>query len=99
VTLLAAFAVIASLHIWASSTCYSQGTVTASGLPVHFGYVAQNTLRFGTRIRLDHPAFGRRYFTVEDRIGSGSQLDIFNPSERACIDYGRREVGYTVAGR
>ena len=98
-TLLAAFAVIATLHVWASSTCYSQGTVTASGQRVHIGIVAQNTLRFGTRIRLDHPAFGRRYFTVEDRIGSGSELDIFNPSERACIQYGRREVGYTVVTR
>jgi 3D (Asp-Asp-Asp) domain-containing protein len=97
VTVLAfAAALAATLHIWASSTCYSQGTVTASGEPVHVGIVAQNTLRFGTLIELDRPAFGRRYFRVEDRIGSGSELDIYNPSEAACIQYGRREVGYTV---
>jgi 3D (Asp-Asp-Asp) domain-containing protein len=96
-TLLTFAAVIASLHIWASSTCYSQGTVTASGEHVRVGIVAQNTLRFGTLIRLDHPAFGRRYYRVEDRIGSGSDLDIYNPSERACIDYGRRRLSYTVA--
>jgi 3D (Asp-Asp-Asp) domain-containing protein len=95
-TLFAALAVIASLHVWAWSTCYSQGTTTASGERVHVGIVAQNTLRFGTRIRLDHPVFGRRYFTVEDRIGSGSELDIYNPSEAACINYGRQRVGYVV---
>lgn len=98
-TLLTFAAVIASLHIWASSTCYSQGTITASGEHVRVGIVAQNTLRFGTLIRLDHAVFGRRYYRVEDRIGSGSDLDIYNPSERACIDYGRHRIGYTVAGR
>jgi 3D (Asp-Asp-Asp) domain-containing protein len=95
-TLLTFAAVVASLHIWASSTCYSQGTITASGERVRVGIVAQNTLRFGTLIRLDHPAFGRRYYRVEDRVGSGSDLDIFNPSESACLQYGRRRVGYTV---
>lgn len=96
---LAAFVALLAIgvhHIFASSTCYSQGTITASGHPVRFGIVAQNTLRFGTRIRLDRPAFGRRYFRVEDRIGSGSELDIYDPSEAACIRYGRREVSYVV---
>jgi 3D (Asp-Asp-Asp) domain-containing protein len=99
VTLLAFTAVLASLHIWASSTCYSQGTTTASGEHVRVGIVAQNTLRFGTPIKLDHAVFGRRYYRVEDRIGSGSELDIYDPSERACIDYGRHRIGYTVVGR
>jgi hypothetical protein len=58
--------------------------------------VAQNTLPFGTRIVLDHPAFGRRDFVVEDRIGYGSQLGIYNPSEAACIGYGRRTIGFRV---
>jgi hypothetical protein len=97
VTLLAFTAALAvTLHIWAWSTCYSQGSITASGEPVRVGIVAQNTLRFGTLIELDHPAFGRRFYRVEDRIGSGSELDIYDPSERACLQYGRRRVGYVV---
>jgi 3D (Asp-Asp-Asp) domain-containing protein len=68
----------------------SSGTITASGLPVHFGVVAMNTLPFGTHIEITPPAFGRSTFTVEDRIGSGSQLDIFQPNCIAAIGYGRR---------
>jgi hypothetical protein len=96
---LSLIAVIAALHVFAVSTCYSQGTITASGERVHVGIVAQNTLRFGTTIVLDRPAFGRRTYKVEDRIGAGSQLDIYDPSEAACIRYGRQRVGYTVVGR
>ena len=70
--------------------------MTASGQPVRFGDVAQNTLPFGTVIKLDHQVFGRLYFHVEDRIGYGSQLDIYNPSETACVAYGRRALGFTV---
>ena len=39
---------------------------------------------------LDVFAAGRSIFTVEDRIGSGSQLDIFQPNCTATIDYGCR---------
>lgn len=56
-------------------------------------------LPLGTRIMLDRPAFGRRVFTVEDRIGSGSELDIFNPSESACLAYGRQTRGFTSFDR
>lgn len=58
--------------------------------------MANNFLPLGTRIRLDSPAFGRTDFVVLDHIGSGSELDIFNPSESACLQYGRREIGFRV---
>jgi hypothetical protein len=45
---------------------------------------------------LDRPVFGRREYRVEDRIGSGSELDIYNPSEAACDNYGREEIGFHV---
>jgi 3D (Asp-Asp-Asp) domain-containing protein len=100
---LAALAAIITAALYpqhhADSTCYAQAGTTASGEQTHLGIVAQNTLRFGTRIRLDRLVFGRRYFRVEDRIGWGSELDIFNPSEAVCIRYGRRELSYTVVGR
>lgn len=83
-------------HYEVVSTCYSQGTTTASGAPVYLGEVANNFLAFGTRIRLEHPVFGRSVFTVEDRIGWGSELDIYNSSEASCSAYGRQEVGFWV---
>jgi hypothetical protein len=85
-------------HVEASSTCYAQGDTTASGRRAFLGEVAQNTLPLGTWIELDRPVFGRRRFQVLDRIGWGSELDIYNPSEGACIRYGRQQVGYLVLG-
>jgi 3D (Asp-Asp-Asp) domain-containing protein len=85
-----------SPHYTVSSTCYAQGGTTASGRQTFVGEVANNSLPLGTRIRLDRPVFGRREFVVLDRIGSGSELDIYEPSEATCLDYGRREIGFRV---
>jgi 3D (Asp-Asp-Asp) domain-containing protein len=97
----AALAVIASLHFapswrYVSSTCYAQAGITASGAQTFVGEVAMNRLPLHTHIELSRPVFGHRRFVVLDRIGSGSELDVFNPSERACIDYGRQRIGYRV---
>lgn len=83
-------------HYTVSSTCYAQGSVTASGGPVYLGEVANNFLALGSRIMLDRPIFGRREYRVEDRIGSGSELDFYNPSEATCDNYGREEIGFHV---
>jgi 3D (Asp-Asp-Asp) domain-containing protein len=83
-------------HYTVSSTCYAQGGTTASGAQAYVGEVANNFLPLGTRILLDTPAFGRREYRVEDHIGSGSELDIFDPSEAACNAYGRQERGFRV---
>jgi len=83
------------------STSYSpcsSGTITASGKHTYFGEVAMNTLPLGTRIQIRPAAFGRSTFTVEDRIGSGSELDIYQPSCTAAIDYGRRAEHVRVLG-
>ena len=83
------------------STSYSpcsSGTITASGKHTYFGEVAMNTLPLGTRIEITPAAFGRSTFTVEDRIGSGSQLDIFQPSCAAAIAYGRETEHVRILG-
>lgn len=96
-TVLAAVIALAHAHHrWANSTCYAQAGTTASGQQTRVGIVAMNSLPLGTHIVLDHPVFGRRRFVVEDRIGYGSEMDFFYPSEAACLDYGRREIGYRV---
>lgn len=78
----------------ASSTAYtlcSSGSVMADGTRVRAGSVASNRHPLGTRLEvLDGPAAGR--YTVRDRIGHGSDLDIWMASCSAAIAYGRRVV-------
>lgn len=83
-------------HFTVEATCYHQGSVTASGSGVFVGEVANNFLALGTRILLDRPVFGLRRFVVLDRIGWGSELDFYGPSEGACLAFGRERVGFTV---
>jgi hypothetical protein len=72
------------------STAYCQGTTTASGQHVRLGEVAMAGVPFGTRIVVSPAVFGRTRFVVLDRYGYGTQLDFYNPSCSAAIDYGRR---------
>lgn len=93
----------------AHATAYSEpacdrssgGTTTASGTHVHFGEVAQSTLRLGTWIKVWPAIFGRRYFRIEDHFGSpqaAGRLDVWmdcrhlarwnNPLERWSIVHG-----------
>src|SRR3954454_19765413 len=74
----------------AESTCYAGFGRMANGHYTHWGAVAMNRHRLGTRIRLRHPFYRRRGFRVEDRIGWGSQLDFWRPATYDCIRWGRR---------
>jgi 3D (Asp-Asp-Asp) domain-containing protein len=78
----------ASLTLEATSYC--QGTVTASGEPPFIGEVANNTYPLGTRLSVSPPVWGRTRFVVEDRIGAFSQIDFYNSSCQAALDFGRR---------
>lgn len=80
----------------ANATAYCQAGRTASGRPTTWGYVAQNSLPLGTRIRLARPLRGRRIFRVMDRIGYGSELDFFMWSCAAARQFGRRTVRFRV---
>jgi len=53
------------------------GSLTAMGTKAYFGEVANNFLPLGTKIHFTRSIFGRRNFRVEDRIGWGSELDIW----------------------
>lgn len=78
------------------ATAYCQAGRTASGYETRFGQVASNDYPFGTVLRLRRPIRGRRHFYVRDRIGWGSRLDIFMPSCWSAVQWGRREVRFTV---
>jgi 3D (Asp-Asp-Asp) domain-containing protein len=85
-----------------SATAYdscSSGSTMADGRTVHVGAVANNFLPLGTKIRMSRgvPELnGRRDFVVEDRIGSGSQLDIWMPGCSKAIQFGRETVTFRV---
>jgi len=53
------------------------GGMTSLGTTPRFGEVANNFLPLGTKIYFPKAIYGKHYFTVEDHIGWGSQLDIW----------------------
>ncbi len=61
----------------------------ADGHHVHPGAAAGNRWPFGTRLRIVETG---QIVTIEDRIGWGSDLDIWMPSCAQAITYGRREI-------
>jgi 3D (Asp-Asp-Asp) domain-containing protein len=72
-----------------SSTAYTHtGNNMANGEKPYEGAVACNLVPLGTKIYIE----GYGYFVVKDRIGHGSQLDIFMDTYDACIQFGRRTL-------
>ena len=83
----------------ATSTAYSpcsSGTIMADGTPTRPGSAAHNGLALGTRITVRPAPFGRARWTVRDRIGYGTELDLWTASCPGAIAYGRRPVTITV---
>jgi 3D (Asp-Asp-Asp) domain-containing protein len=84
-----------------SATAYSpcsSGTVMADGTHTRWGSVASNHLRMHTRIRFTRPIHGRHIFTVRDRGSAGMQLDVFMPSCRDAVRFGRQRRAFRVIG-
>ena len=80
----------------ADSTAYCGGGITASGRPVREGAVAMNSVPLGTRVRAMRSPFGKRTFTVTDRIGWGSDLDFYVSSCARAVAWGRRTVAVRI---
>jgi len=70
------------------------GNRTASGLWPKRGMVAtlSRSIPFGTRISIE----GVGIFTVEDRIGHGSEFDIFTPDCSEAPRFGRQHRRVTI---
>lgn len=83
----------------ADTTGYCDHGTMASGQYTHWGAVASNRHPLGTKIKLSRRVDGRRYFRVLDRIGWGSELDIWFPSCDRAVRFGRRTVRYRVVPR
>lgn len=97
-----AAALTAAAWITVSATAYAPceggGSTgqSASGKQLRVGFVANNQLPLGTWIELDRQVQGRRFYIVEDRIGWGSELDIYMDSCGAMDSFGRRQIKLRV---
>lgn len=82
-----------------SATAYSLRGRTASGQYVSRGLIAADprVLPLGTRVRLDAGAWSGEYL-VADTGGAikGRKIDIWTPTSREALQFGRRPVKLTV---
>ena len=81
------------------ATAYSLRGRTASGRMVSRGLIAADprVLPLGSRVRLDHPGYSGEYL-VADTGGAirGRHIDIWTPSSREAMRFGKRTVKLTV---
>ncbi|HET7112014.1 MAG TPA: 3D domain-containing protein [Pyrinomonadaceae bacterium] len=90
------FVVPASHYV---ATAYSLRGRTASGLPVSKGIIAADprVLPLGSRVRIEAGSYSGEYL-VADTGGMvrGKRIDIWTPSSREAMRFGRRTVKLTV---
>ena len=81
------------------ATAYSLRGRTASGRMVSRGLIAADPrfLPLGSRVRLEHPGYSGEYL-VADTGGMirGRRIDIWTPTSREAMRFGRRSVKLTV---
>ena len=81
------------------ATAYSLRGRTASGKPVSRGLIAADpsVLPLGTRVRVEAGSFSGEY-VVADTGGAvkGHRIDIWTPTSREAMQFGRRAVKLTV---
>lgn len=79
-----------------SSTAYCLTGNMASGRPTYQGAVAANYWPLGTVLDVSDSPYGPGRFVVEDRYGSGTELDFAMPGDCAGANaWGRRTVTVT----
>jgi len=82
-----------------TATAYSLRGRTASGRPVSRGLIAADpaVLPLGSRVRLEAGSFSGEYI-VADTGGAvrGRRIDIWTPSTREAMKFGRRLIKLTV---
>jgi 3D (Asp-Asp-Asp) domain-containing protein len=81
------------------ATAYSLKGRTASGRMVTRGLIAADpsVLPLGSRVRVEHPGYSGEYL-VADTGGMirGRRIDIWTPSSREAMRFGKRTVKLTV---
>ena len=82
-----------------SATAYSLRGRTASGQYVSRGLIAADprVLPLGTRVRLDAGPWSGEYLVADTGgVIKGRKIDIWTPSTREALQFGRRNVKLTV---
>ena len=82
------------------ATAYCITGITKSGLPVEQGHVAADprVIPLGSLIYVESALMGGRFYHVTDtgRLVKGKIIDIFIPSYRKSVEFGRRDVKVKV---
>ena len=81
------------------ATAYSLRGRTASGLPVSKGVIAADprVLPLGSRVRLEAGSYSGEYLVADTGgLVRGRRIDIWTPSSREAMRFGRRTVKLTV---
>ena len=81
------------------ATAYSLRGRTASGRPVAKGLIAADPrhLPLGSRVRLDAGAYSGEYLVADTgTLVRGRRIDIWTPTSREAMRFGRRTVKLTV---
>jgi 3D (Asp-Asp-Asp) domain-containing protein len=81
------------------ATAYSLRGLTASGRPVAKGIIAADPrhLPLGSRVRLEAGAYSGEYVVADTgSLVRGRRIDIWTPSSREAMRFGRRTVKLTV---
>jgi 3D (Asp-Asp-Asp) domain-containing protein len=81
------------------ATAYSLRGRTASGLPVAKGLIAADPrhLPLGSRVRLDAGNYSGEYVVADTgTLVRGKRIDIWTPTSREAMRFGRRTVKLTV---
>lgn len=85
----------------ANATSYCLRGTMADGTYTRARSAASNRHPLGTRIRLTgRPGpGGLRLYVIRDRIGHGSELDLWAPTCGASLRFGRRTLTYRIGWR
>jgi 3D (Asp-Asp-Asp) domain-containing protein len=78
------------------ATSYCLHGTMADGTYTRSGSAANNFLPLGTKITTSLPFMGIRHWVVRDRIGWGTQLDLWAPTCRNSFIFGRRRIQITL---
>lgn len=81
------------------ATAYSLRGRTASGLPVSKGIIAADprVLPLGSRVRIEAGAWSGEYLVADTGgLVRGKRIDIWTPTSREAMRFGRRTVKLTV---
>jgi len=85
-----------------TATAYALRGRTASGRPVARGIIAadRRVLPIGTRVRIEAGAYSGEYLVADTGgLVRGRKIDIWVPSTREAMRFGRRSVKLTVLTR